>query len=149
MIAPDDSISRKPFHFTITYVLYADVARIFDTLTQREAVATWCEGGGGMNPVPEGEMDWFGGWVKGTVVDADRGNGRLVFTWKPSEWDKKSPESVVRILMKPHPAGTELLLEHGGFPSKEESDKHASVWTDHVFEPLNDLFTGISPLEQP
>ncbi|MFN5323752.1 MAG: SRPBCC domain-containing protein [Bacteroidota bacterium] len=141
------SVSRKPFSFTIQFVIYAEPLRVFDTLTLREVVSTWCDGGGFIETVKDGQMEWFGGWVKGQVMEADRHSGILFFTWKPQEWDNKTPDSWVRLSLKPHPAGSEVTLEHGGFPNKEESDKHQNGWTDYVFEPLNDLFTGVSPLE--
>jgi len=141
-------IARTAFPLALQYVFYADRHQVFDTFTRKELVDRWCDGGGFADLVENGVAEYFNGWVKGTVKVADRLNGILVFTWKPSEWDRKLPESIVSIQLKPHPAGCELFLEHGGFPSREESDKHAAGWTDYVFEPMNDFFTGISPLAE-
>ncbi|MEY3342905.1 MAG: hypothetical protein RL090_589 [Bacteroidota bacterium] len=147
MSAAEVSIVRKAFPISLQYVLYADPIKVFDTLTVKEIISTWCDGGGKIDSEKDGDMEWFGGWATGKVLEYNRGKGLLSFTWRTTDWDKKAPDSFVRIQLRPHPAGTEILLEHGGFFSKEESDKHASGWTDHVFEPLNDVFTGVSPLE--
>ncbi len=148
MSAVGVSIIRKAFPITLQYVLYADPLKVFDTLTVKEIISTWCDGGGKIDSVKDGDMEWFGGWATGKVLEFDRAQGLLSFTWRVTDWDKKTPDSFVRIQLKPHAAGTAVTLEHGGFSSKEESDKHASGWMDYVFEPLNDLFTGVSPLEQ-
>jgi uncharacterized protein YndB with AHSA1/START domain len=142
------AISRTAFPLTMQYVFYADMHKVFDAFTQKALVDRWCDGGGFVDPVENGVVEFFNGWVKGVVKEADRMKGLLIFTWKPSEWDRKLPESIVRIQLNPHPAGCEINLEHGGFPSREESDKHLEGWTDHVFEPMNDFFTGISPLSE-
>ena len=147
MSSTEVSILRKAFPITLQYVLYAEPLKVFDTLTSKNLVATWCEGGGCIDSQASGNMEWFGGWASGKVLEFDRLKGVLSFTWRTSDWDKKTPDSFVRMQLKPHAAGTEVTLEHGGFSSKEESDKHAAGWTDHVFEPLNDLFTGVSSLE--
>ena len=140
------TVSKTAFPLSMTYVFYAEPQRVFDAFTQKEIVATWCDGGGFMEPVTQGNLEFFNGWVKGNVLAADRSKGVLEFTWRPTEWDRKVQDSFVHIMLKPHPAGTEIQLEHGGFPSMEESDKHYAGWMDYVFEPMNDMFTGISPL---
>jgi uncharacterized protein YndB with AHSA1/START domain len=140
--------ARTSFPLSLQYVFYADTLQVFDALTKKELVDRWCDGGGSVEPVQGGAVAYFNGWVLGTVQEADRLKGVLAFTWKPSEWDRKLPESIVRIQLKPHPAGCEIFLEHGGFPSREESDKHVGGWTDYVFEPMNDFFTGIAPLAE-
>lgn len=147
MSAAEGSIVRKAFPISLHYVLYADPLKVFDTLTVKEIISTWCDGGGKIDSAKDGDMEWFGGWATGKVLEFDKAKGLLSFTWRITDWDKKAADSFVRIQLRPHPAGTEIFLEHGGFFSKEESDKHASGWTDHVFEPLNDVFTGVSPLE--
>lgn len=147
-MSDSQTLARTAFPLSLQYVFYADMFQVFDAFTKKELVDRWCDGGGSVDPVQDGVVSYFNGWVNGTVKLVDRMKGVLVFTWKPSEWDRKLPESMVSIQLKPHPAGCEIFLDHGGFPSREESDKHLGGWTDYVFEPMNDFFTGIDPLAE-
>ncbi len=132
-----------PVHaISVSYVIYASPAKVFDALTLEGIIGEWCDGGGRIEPVNEGSVTMFGGWVTGTVVLFDKKTRKLSYTWKPTEWDKKASHSLVTFHFKQHPAGTELLVEHTGFPNQIEADKHLSGWTDYVFEPLNDYFTS-------
>jgi uncharacterized protein YndB with AHSA1/START domain len=126
---------------TTSYVMYASPAKVFDALTKEGIIGEWCDGGGKVEPEIDGDVAMFGDWIKGKVVTYDQRNKKLSYTWKPSEWDKKTAPSLVEYTIKPHPAGSELTVVHSGFPSQEEADKHYNGWTDYVFEPLNDYFT--------
>jgi uncharacterized protein YndB with AHSA1/START domain len=130
------------FTVSISYVVYSTPAKVFDALTQESQIAQWCDGGGHVDAEIDGTMELFGGWVKGTVVEFNKRSRKLSYTWRPTEWDKKVPHSLVSYSFNQHPAGTEILVEHSGFPSQVEADKHRSGWVDHVFEPLNDFFTS-------
>lgn len=130
----------KSFALSMKYVLYASPEKVFDALTKEAIIGEWCEGGGKVEPKADGEFELFGGWVKGNVMIFDRKKKILSYTWKPAEWDKKTAPSVVTWHINQHAAGSEIELEHTGFPSQEEADKHYDGWTDYVLEPLNDYF---------
>ncbi len=131
--------TAKKFAITISYILYAPPAKVFNALTQEGVIGQWCDGGGKVEPKIGGAVELFDGWVKGEVVAFDSKTKKLSYTWKPSEWAKNTEPSLVEFTLKPHEAGTELQVIHSGFPSQEEADKHRSGWTDFVFEPLNDF----------
>ncbi len=125
---------------SMRHVIYGQPKQVFEAFTEPALVLQWCEGPGHVMPRAGGEFSYFDGWVKG-VVRAYEPPHRLVITWKPSEWGKKTPPSEVTLLFRHHAAGTELTVEHSGFPDADEAEKHRSGWIDHVFEPLNDYFT--------
>ena len=131
---------KKAITISVSYVIYAKPSDVFDALTKATIIEKWCDGGGSVELKEKGKVELFGGWVKGSVIEFSKKEKSLRYTWKPSEWDKKSDESVVQYFLKTHPAGTEVLIEHSGFPNQTEADKHLSGWTDYVFEPLNDYF---------
>ncbi len=133
------SVKQGAFSITTTYILYAPPAKVFEALTQEGKIGQWCDGGGKLEPRVDGEVTLFGGWVTGKVVMVDTRGKKIAHTWKPTEWDAKTPPSLVEYTLAPHQAGTEITVEHSGFPSKTEADKHLSGWTDFVFEPLNDF----------
>jgi len=133
----------KGFSIATSYILYAPPAKVFEALTQEGIIGQWCDGGGKVDNKVDGDVEMFDGWVKGKVVVFDSRGKKLAYTWKPSEWSAKTAPSLVEFTLKPHAAGTELFVEHSGFPSQEEADKHLGGWTDYVFEPLNDYITSI------
>ncbi|MBK8415181.1 MAG: SRPBCC domain-containing protein [Bacteroidetes bacterium] len=131
---------RKTFALSMKYIIYASPEKLFETLTKESLISEWCDGGGKMEPKVDGNFELFDGWVKGKVVVFDPKKKVLSYTWKPGEWDKKTANSVVTWQIKPNSAGSEIQLDHTGFPSQEEADKHYDGWIDYVFEPLNDYF---------
>ena len=133
--------SPKGFSAVVTYIIYAAPDKVFDALTQEGLIGEWCESGGMVEPVSGGKFRLFGEWVTGEVVKFNKKNRQLSYTWKPSEWEKKTAPSVVDYTFHKHPAGTEVIVEHTHLPSQSEADTHAAGWIDYVFEPLNDYFT--------
>ncbi len=128
------------YNWKSTYVMYASPEDVFEAFTDPGIIELW---GGGLSVVEStvgGKFELFDGWVKGEITHylLDK---ELGFTWKPTEWDKRTSPSKVHIRFMPHPAGTDLVLEHTDFPSKEECDKHGNGWVDFVLDPMNDYFT--------
>ena len=131
----------KTFSISTKYVLYATPDKVFEALTREGILGEWCDGGGKVANKVDGDVELFGGWVKGKVVEYDSKARKLSYTWKPKEWDLKTPASLVEFSFAKHAAGTEVTVHHSGFPSQTEANNHLSGWTDYVFEPLNDYFT--------
>ena len=138
---PEVKSTSRNFAVSVSYVIYATPDKVFDALTNEGIIGQWCDGGGKVAHEVDGDIELFDGWVKGKVVTFDKKKKKLSYTWKPKEWDKKTAPSLVEYTFKTHAAGTEVTVEHSGFPSKEEADNHLRGWTDYVFEPLNDYFT--------
>jgi uncharacterized protein YndB with AHSA1/START domain len=132
----------RTFSVSVTYILYGTPAKVFAALTDEGIIGQWCDGGGKVEHKVDGDVEMFGGWVKGKVLEFDARNKKLSFTWKPKEWDPKTPPSVVEFAFKTHAAGTEVTVTHSEFPSQTEANNHKSGWTDYVFEPLNDYLVG-------
>jgi uncharacterized protein YndB with AHSA1/START domain len=127
------------FIFKTTYVVYATPEEVFEAMTDPGIIGAW---GGGMSVIEEkvgGHFELFDGWVKGEITHFIPGK-ELGYTWKPEEWDKRTKASNVLLKFMSHPAGTDVVLVHTGFPSQEEADKHGNGWIDFVFDPMNDYF---------
>ena len=131
----------KTFSVSVTYILYGTPAKVFSALTDEGIIGQWCDGGGKVDHKVDGDVEMFGGWVKGKVLEFDVKAKKLSYTWKPKEWDVKTPPSVVEFDFKPNAAGTEVTVIHSQFPTQAEAENHRRGWTDFVFEPLNDYFT--------
>lgn len=126
---------------TAKWVVYSSPKEVFEALTKKNLIAEWCGQAGEVELKPGGHVEMFDGWVKGEVVDFKPGQ-KLSYTWKPSDWPTKADTSVVTYEFTKHAAGCEVVLNHSGFPSQEEKEKHLDGWTDFVFEPLNDWFVS-------
>jgi uncharacterized protein YndB with AHSA1/START domain len=133
--------AEKDFSLRTTYIVYASPDKVFEALTDSGIVAAWGGGIGLVEPKAGGKFEFFDGWIKGEVLIYKPGK-ELSYTWKPSEWEKKIPASVVNYKFRPHKAGTEVILTHTELPSQEEADKHKEGWIDYVFDPINDFFTS-------
>lgn len=131
----------KKFSLKTKYIIYASPEKVFDALTNSSVISKWSEGKGKVTPKIDGDFELFDGWVKGKVLEFKPAK-KLSYSWKPSDWDIEAAPSVVKYIFNEHQAGTELILEHTGFPSQAEADKHNSGWIDYVLEPLNDYFTS-------
>lgn len=133
-------MSVKNISIKLKYIIYAPPDKVFEALTDTAVLSKW-GGNGKVSLKEDGAIEMFDGWVKGKVLEFKPAK-KLSYTWKPAEWDKKIPESIVEYILKEHQAGTEVILEHKDFPSQEEASKHKDGWVDYVFEPLNDYFTS-------
>jgi uncharacterized protein YndB with AHSA1/START domain len=71
----------------------------------------------------QGGKDTF--WVSGTF-DTVHEQHVLSFTWK---WDHDELETLAQVTFtEGEEGGTRILLDHGGFPSRESREHHASGW---------------------
>ena len=126
------------FSFEIRYVIYALPDAVFKALTDPGQIKTWSGGEAELELRIGGPLMLFDGWVKGSVIAFEPGR-MLRHTWTPSEWNEKTPSSVVEYRIEPHQAGSLVTIVHSGFPDKTESDNHKEGWLDYVLEPLNDF----------
>jgi len=128
------------FVISMKFVLYGSPKDVYEALTNSTAIEQWSNAKGLFEAKPNGTFNWFDGWATGTVVAVEK-NKSLEFTWKASDWSKKTKESLVHIQLNEHAAGTEVLLNHANLPNANEQRKHRNGWVDYVLDPLNDYFS--------
>jgi len=131
----------KDFSIRASYIVYASPDKVFEALTDSGIIASWSGGLAVVEPKAGGRVELFDGWITGEVLVYKPGK-ELSYTWKPSEWNKKIPASIVNYKLREHGAGTEIILTHTELPSQEEAEKHREGWVDYVFDPMNDFFTS-------
>lgn len=85
-------------------------------------------------------MSLFDGWVTGQVVEFVP-DSRLVYSWKPPDWDEEI-ESLVEISIFPDVSALRIKLKHSGFPDDKSMLNHRSGWNEFFFDPLKNYFTG-------
>lgn len=133
------TIKDEGFSITLTWIIYATPDEVFEALTNPELIKLWSNEDAVLDSKVNGDFEMFGGWVKGSVLVFEPGK-KLSYSWKPTDWNKKSDASTVTYLFEKDIAGTKLTLIHKGFPDIKQSENHKTGWVDNVFEPLNDYF---------
>lgn len=122
----------------LTHILYAEPAKVFSALTDAKQIEKWSGGKAEFGKQPGEAFYMFDEWVSGEILSIVTSK-EISYSWKPNTWSKKTPASIVKIILKKHEAGTALVLTHSNFPSEKELESHKSGWVDNVFEPLNDF----------
>jgi len=130
----------KKDEINLRYIIYGSPLDVFKALTDEEEIRKWSKAQGKLSQESGGVFEWFDGWVKGEVLEV-KAPSLLIFTWKPSEWDKNTSFSQVKLEINRHQAGSLVVVNHTGFPNETELEKHEAGWIDYVFEPLNEYFT--------
>ncbi|MCG8432862.1 MAG: SRPBCC domain-containing protein [Gammaproteobacteria bacterium] len=124
---------------TITSIIPAPVASVYDAWTQVHLVKRWFAPSDTMT-VPSAELDVKpDGRYRVEMRNADGEsfivvgayreiipNERLVFTW---QWEGSDLETTVRVDFRAvDDKTTELTLHHAGFPEVETRNKHEEGW---------------------
>lgn len=120
--------------FVMEFHLDASVDEVMELLTDSEKISEW---GGGEALVEKkigGQVEMFDGWVEGKVLKIT--DLELAYTWKPSDWDEKARASEVIYKLEAAQNGTKVILEHSGFPNKQEMENHKTGWIKHFFGPI-------------
>ena len=118
-------------------------ARLFQAWTDPDQIPAWWlpEGFGD----PEVEVDLRpGGAFRIAMVNAEgvryralgtfteiRQEQRLVSTWSWAEWPEAG-ETTLTVEFRDTQSGSELVLEHTGFPTPEIAQEHEKGWVDCV-----------------
>ena len=113
---------NKDFSIKTTYIVYSTPDKVFEALTDSGVIAAWGGGLAVVEPEAGGRFEMFDGWITGEIITYKPGK-ELSYTWKPSEWNKKTAASIVHYRFKEHPAGTEIILSHTNLPDQSEADK--------------------------
>ncbi|MDX2196061.1 MAG: SRPBCC domain-containing protein [Cytophagales bacterium] len=131
---------KDTISFTITRIVKAPLEEVFSALANEEQLSEYL-GECTLEPQKGGKVSLFDGWVKGKVLEF-MFLETLSYTWKPAEWDEKTPYSVVKYVFKDLENYTEIILTHSNFISKKEAESHKKGWEEFVFAPL-EVYLGL------
>jgi uncharacterized protein YndB with AHSA1/START domain len=132
-------MKAKSFTISASFPCSPDV--VFKAFTGTRQIAAWSGQQGKIQRTIGGKIEFFDGWVKGTVLAYEPGK-QVSFTWKPVEWPDESKSSVVSCTFKPSRSGSIFTIKHSGFPNDAERQSHKGGWTEFVFEPLKTYLTA-------
>lgn len=78
------------------------------------------------------------GYIKGTNLILQP-YGRIVQSWRTTEFPESSPDSRLEILFEKHNSGTKLTIIHNYLPEGEEK-KYEKGWKEFYFKPMKKYF---------
>ena len=65
--------------------------------------------------------------------------GRIVQSWRTTEFPEGAPDSKLEILFEKHNSGTKLTIIHNHLPSGDEK-KYEKGWKEHYIKPMKFYF---------
>jgi uncharacterized protein YndB with AHSA1/START domain len=111
----------------------ASPARVYEALTDAKHFSAFTGLPATIHQEAGGAFACFGGQIAGRILDLVP-NRRIVQAWHVSMWPE-GVYSIVRFDLKEKGEGTQLVLEHSGFP--EENRVHLDGgWARMYWEPL-------------
>ncbi len=124
----------------LKFYVHATQDEVMELLTNPEFIRDWSGGDASFEKKVGGKFMLFDGWVKGNVLKITE--NELWYTWKPTNWDAETPPSEVHYKLEAVNHGTEVLVEHTGFPNEEEMENHREGWEEHFFGPIGEYLAN-------
>jgi uncharacterized protein YndB with AHSA1/START domain len=123
-------------NINIEKLLPATTAQVMQMLTDQKQIAIWSGEDAVFEAKVGGQVSLFAGWVKGCVQLLSE--DELKYTWRTSEWEETTADSIVHITLKAVGEQTKLCLQHSLLPDQDESKNQLHGWEDFFFVPLED-----------
>lgn len=124
----------------ITRVIRTDRQKVWDAWTKPELMKAWaCPAPGGLAEATS-DLRVGGAFTMRMVVDGVEHNAfgtyrevdeprRLVYTWDWREEDQSMGDTLVTVEFNEVDGGTEVVLQHEGFPVEEARAGHGEGWS--------------------
>jgi uncharacterized protein YndB with AHSA1/START domain len=129
-----------PYSFTLSTAIPATPAEIYDAWLDSIAHAEMTGGGEAvMSDEIGAEISAWAGYITGRnleLVPAER----IVQSWRTTEFDDETEDSIVTILLQETEDGTLLTLEHSNVPDLHKSYEEGG-WQSNYFEPMIAYFS--------
>jgi uncharacterized protein YndB with AHSA1/START domain len=128
----------RPTELALSRVIRAPREKVFAAWTDPDLLTRWW--GPGPVSCPEAHVDLREGgsyrlanlevdgsitWIEG-IFERVRAPEELVYTWNVSIMPGEP--TLVRVMFRPHPEGTELVLTHERFAAATVRDMHLQGW---------------------
>lgn len=94
-----------------------------------------------IHPKVASEFSAWDGYISGTIISLKE-NEEIVQSWRTAEFLDSEENSLLELIFKVVPEGTELILKHSNLPAHGE--QYINGWKEHYFIPMASYFKGIS-----
>ncbi len=87
-----------------------------------------------------GEMTAWDGYISGVFTELEP-YGRIVQTWRTTEFPEGSEDSRLEVQLADSDTGTILTLLHSDIPAGQ-GEMYAEGWEEYYFHPMKSFFEG-------
>jgi uncharacterized protein YndB with AHSA1/START domain len=133
-------------HVRLSVELAATPERVFSAWIDGELHGAMTGAGASSDPRVGGMFTAWDGYITGEHLELDaptedEPRGRIVQTWRTTQFEAADPHSILALALEPMDGGTLLLLEHSEIPTGQGA-AYATGWREHYFEPMRRFFSG-------
>ena len=87
---------------------------------------------------PGAEFEAWDGYIRGRNVLLER-PGRIVQSWRTSNFDASDPDSQIDVLFEKRSGGTQVTIHHTALP--DHGSRYETGWPEHYFKPMQSYFS--------
>ena len=124
--------------FKMSVTLHATPKEIFDAWLSGEGHSQMTGSQAQVQKRRGGKFSAWDGYIWGVTLEMER-PGRIVQSWRTSEFPKGAPDSTVEILLEKSKSGTRLTLRHSNIPAGQ-AENYKQGWKDFYFKPMKEYF---------
>ena len=85
-----------------------------------------------------GALSAWDGYISGQILELEP-YGKIVQTWRTTEFPEGSADSRLEVLMEAVEGGTRLTLQHSDIPDGQ-GEMYAEGWEEYYFHPMREYF---------
>ncbi len=86
-----------------------------------------------------GTFTAWDGYISGTTISVEP-FGRIVQSWRTTEFPDDAPDSEIEVLFDEVPEGTKITLIHNNIPDGQ-GEAYRQGWIDFYFTPMKEYFS--------
>ena len=117
------------------YILSAPPDEVYIALTNPTTIQLWSGEKAEMSAEPGTEFSLWDGSIAGKNLEFETGK-KIVQQWY---FGDQPEESIVTIILHPHPQGTSVELRHSNIPDQDFQDI-TEGWNENYFGSLKDFY---------
>ena len=86
-----------------------------------------------------GKFTAHDGYISGTTISVEP-FGRIVQTWRTTEFPTDAPDSEIEVILEESPQGTKITIVHTDIPDGQ-GESYRQGWIDYYLAPLKKYFS--------
>ncbi len=128
---------RGDMEFEVSALIPATPEEIFDAWLDSQGHSEMTGSLARASAEPGAEFEAWDGYLRGSNLILER-PGRIVQSWRSSNFDASDPDSQIEVLLEPKSGGTQVTIHHTGLPA--HGRRYETGWPEHYFEPMRSYF---------
>lgn len=129
-----------PYSFEVSDVLPATPRDIYEAWLSSDGHSAMTGAPAHVEAVVGGELDAWDGYIVGRTLELEP-FGRIVQSWRTSEFADGDADSTIEVLLEPVPDGTRITIRHSGVPDGQ-TGYELGGWQESYFDPMKEYFSA-------